>query len=166
MTNILYMAISRDGFIAGKNDETPWSDESWNAFAEFVKSCDVVLLGRRTYKIMKDGDEFVDGPKYIVVTNDSSLDTGTLEKLAVKTARDIPAVNKLGIIGGGDLNGRLAELGVIDEVILDKEPIKLHEGIKLYGNHQVSPKLELINQKDLNDTTTQYHYRVTSNLPK
>lgn len=160
MANILYMAISSDGLIAGKNDETPWSDESWEAFAEFIRSCDVVLLGRRTYKIMKDGDEFVDGPKYIVVTNNLSLDTGGLEKLAIKSAGDIPKVTKLGIIGGGDLNGRLAKLGVIDEVILDKESIELYEGVKLFGKHSVSPKLELVSQRRLNDSVTQYHYTV------
>lgn len=154
------MAISRDGFIAGKNDETPWSDVSWKSFAGFVRSCDVVLLGRRTYTIMKEGDEFVEGPKYIVVTTDAELDTGTLGKLSINTTDDIPSVHKLGIIGGGDLNGRLAELGVIDEVILDKEPIELHEGIKLFGNHTVSPELVLLSKKALNESTIQYHYKV------
>lgn len=52
MANILYMAISRDGFIADSNDETPWSDAEWEAFQEFAKSCEVVLLGKRTFQIM------------------------------------------------------------------------------------------------------------------
>lgn len=44
---ILYMAISADGFIAGVNNETPWSDEEWEAYREFVMSCDVCLIGSR-----------------------------------------------------------------------------------------------------------------------
>jgi len=44
MRTILYMAISADGFITGPNDETPWSDEEWAAFQEFVKSCDAVTI--------------------------------------------------------------------------------------------------------------------------
>jgi len=40
MKTILYVALSADGFIAGLNDETPWSDEEWAAFQEFVKTCD------------------------------------------------------------------------------------------------------------------------------
>ena len=111
------MAMSADGYIAGPHDETPWSDEAWAAFEEFVTSCDVVLLGRRTYEIMTAQDEFVDGPQYIVVTNDVSVDTGKLPKLSIKQRSDMPAANKIGVIGGGELNGSLAKLGVIDEVI-------------------------------------------------
>jgi dihydrofolate reductase len=81
MKTILYMAISADGFIAGANDETPWSEEEWAAFQEFVKSCDIVLLGRRTYEIMSKQGEFVDGPDYFVVTSDASADTGNFRKL-------------------------------------------------------------------------------------
>lgn len=160
MANILYMAISRDGFIAGKNDETPWSDESWKAFAEFVKSCDVILLGRRTYEIMRDGNEFVAGPQYIVITNNRKFDSGRLSKQPVNSPDDIPVVEKLGIIGGGDLNGRLAEFELIDEVILDKEPVKLKEGITLFGNHKVAPILKLLSTRKLSNATTQYHYKV------
>jgi dihydrofolate reductase len=154
------MAISQDGFIAGENDETPWSNEEWQAFQNFVKSCDVVLLGKRTFKIMQQQNELVDGPRYIVVTNDKQLDSGVFEKLAIHSKEDLPQVNKLGIIGGGDLNGRLAELGAIDEIILDREPVKLHEGITLFGRHNIMPKLQKISSKQIGKATTQDHYRV------
>jgi dihydrofolate reductase len=72
MPNILYTAISQDGFIAGVDDETPWSDAEWEAFKTFVTSCDAVLLGRRTFQIMQE-DELVDGPRYIVVTNNKDF---------------------------------------------------------------------------------------------
>jgi dihydrofolate reductase len=103
MKVILYMALSADGFIAAQNDETPWSDEEWAAFQEFVKSCDAVLLGRRTYEIMTKGDEFAEGPEYIVITNDSTLSTGQLRKISIVSKADLPQVNKLGVIGGGEL---------------------------------------------------------------
>lgn len=154
------MAISKDGFIAGTNDETPWSDIEWQAFKDFVTSCDVVLLGKRTYEIMKQGDEFIDGPKYMVVTSNGDLDTDDLVKINIQTPDDLPKVARLGIIGGGDLNGRLAELDVIDEIILDTEPIELKSGVKLFGEHDVDPNLELISTKELGANTIQTHYRV------
>lgn len=154
------MAISKDGFIAGINDETPWSDVEWAAFKDFVISCDVVLLGKRTYEIMKKGGEFIDGPKHVVATSDSDLDTGSLDKVNIQTLDDLPKVVRLGIIGGGDLNGRLAKLGAIDEIILDNEPIKLKSGIRLFGKHDIDPKLELLSTKELGDGTIQTHYRV------
>ncbi len=156
----LYMANSADGFIAGTNDETPWSDEEWTAFQDFVKSCDVCLLGRRTYEIMKNGGEFVDGTKYIVVTSDQTADTGDYEKLAINSLSDLPQVDKIGIIGGGELNGSLAAMGVIDEVILDIEPITLGQGKQLFGSHNVRLKLELLATKQIGQSTIQNHYKV------
>lgn len=154
------MTMSRDGFIASTSDETPWGDDSWEAFREFVRSCDVILLGRRTFVIMKSGNEFVDGPEYIVVTTKDSLDTDGLKKLNIQKSDDIPKAAKIGIIGGGVLNGRLAELGVIDEVIIDTEPINLGTGIKLFGSHNINPKLELLNTRALGKSTIQRHFKL------
>ena len=162
MANILYMAISRDGFIAGPNDETPWSDEEWQAFQEFVKSCDVVLIGKRTFQIMKASGDFVNGPRYIVATSDQKLDTDGLDKVAINKTKDMPKGKKVGIIGGGELNGRLAKLGVIDEMILDIEPIELKEGTRLFGNYEIPLKLELIGSKQIGNATIQRHYRIVS----
>ena len=157
---ILYMAISSDGYIAGPNDETPWSDAEWKAFREFVKSCDCVLLGSRTYEIMRKNNEFIDGPQYLVVTSNESLDTGDFQKITIKAAGDMPKVGKVGVIGGGELNGRLADLGIFDEVILDVEPIELHSGKKLFGNHQPL-NMKLISESVLsNGVTIQKHYQV------
>lgn len=156
----LYMATSADGFIAGTNDETPWSDEEWAAFQEFVKSCDICLLGRRTYEIMKNGGEFVNGTKYIVVTNDQTADTGDYEKLAIYSPSDLPQAEKIGIIGGGELNGSLAKLGVIDEIILDVEPITLGQGKRLFGGHNVNLKLKLLTTRRIGQSTIQNHYEV------
>lgn len=157
---ILYMAISADGFIASQNDETPWSDEEWTAFQEFVKSCDVCLLGRRTYEIMKNGGEFVSGTQYVVVTNDETADTGDLQKIAIKSVDDLPKTDKIGIIGGGELNGSIAKLGVIDEIILDVEPITLGQGKRLFGSHDVTLKLKLLSSRQLGQSTVQNHYEV------
>lgn len=160
MQTILYMAISADGLIAGPNDETPWSDDEWAAFQAFVKTCDVVLLGRRTYEIMSTQGEFVPGPEYVVVTNDSALDTGALRKVNIKNKADLPRVKKLGIIGGGELNGSLAKLGVIDEVILDVEPMTLGNGKRLFGNHDVQLTLALLGSRKIGGSTVQNHYKV------
>lgn len=160
MKTTLYMAISADGYIAGPDGETPWSDAEWEAFQAFVKTCDVVLLGRKTYEIMQKDGDFVEGPEYIVVTNNPNLDTGTFRKISVKTKDDLPQVQRLGMIGGGDLIGRLAKLGVIDEVILDIEPITLGSGIRLFGDNDVQLKLELTESRRIGEGTVQNHYTV------
>lgn len=157
---VLYMATSADGFIAGTNDETPWSDEEWTAFQDFVKSCDVCLLGRKTYEIMKNGGEFIDGTRYIVVTNDQAANTGDYEKLRINSPSDLPQAEKIGVIGGGELNGSLADLGVIDEIILDVEPITFGQGKQPFGSHSINLKLELLATRKIGQSTTQNHYKV------
>ncbi len=157
---ILYNAISADGYIAGEHDETPWSDEEWIAFREFVKSCDVCLLGRRTYAIMRDDGEFVEGPTYIVASSDPDADTGGYEKRSIKSADDLPGVERIGLIGGGALNGSLAEMGLVDEIILDVEAIILGGGTRLFGSRNVQLGLELLSSKQVGPKTVQNHYRV------
>jgi dihydrofolate reductase len=160
MSNILYMAISQDGFIADANDKTPWSDAAWKSFKEFVISCDVILLGRRTFQIMQENDEFVAGPRYIVVTNNKDLPTGDLTKVSISSKEAMPKAKKLGIIGGGELNSKLAKLGVVDEIILDIEPIRLKTGIRLFGKYDIPLKLKLLGSKPIGDATVQRHYKV------
>lgn len=154
------MTMSADGFIAGKNDETPWSDDDWNAFQEFVKSCDVCLVGRRTYEIMRDDGDLEDSDPYIVVTKDKSFDTGKYEKIEIWSKAYLPNVEKVGVIGGAELNASMAELGLLDEMFIDIEPVILGQGIKLFGDHESKLKVELIGSKKIGSGTIQNHYRV------
>lgn len=160
MKTTLYMAISADGFIATPDDETPWSDASWDAFRSFVKICDIVLLGRRTYEIMRDQDEFVDGPEYIVVTDNASLDSGNYRKISIKSKADLPQATNIAVIGGGELNGSLAALGIFDEIILDVEPMVLGGGIRLFSHHNMKLKLALIESSQLGSGVLHNRYRV------
>jgi dihydrofolate reductase len=162
MKTTLYMAISADGFIADTNDQTPWSDAERESFQEFVKTCDVVLLGRKTYEIMQESGDFVDGPEYIVVTNDQSLKTGDFRKISIKTKNDLPQVERLAVIGGGELNGSLAKLGVIDEIILDVEPITLGSGKRLLGSHDVCLNLNVLESSRIGKSTVQNRYIVVA----
>jgi dihydrofolate reductase len=160
MKVIMYMAVSADGFIADKNDQTPWSDDEWQAFESFVKSCDVVLIGRRTYQIMKDEGSLVDGPQYVVASRHPDFDTGDLPKISIDSKADLPRAEKLGVIGGGELNGSVAKLGAIDEVILDVEPIVLGEGKRLFGSHDLRLELELVDVSKIGESTIHNRYKV------
>lgn len=160
MNITLYMATSADGFIAGPHDETPWSDDAWVAFKDFVKTCDVVLLGRRTYEIMTAQNEFIEGPEYIVATRNSLLNTGSLRKVTIQSAADMPEADKIGVIGGGDLNGSLAKLGLIDEIVLDIEPIALGNGKRLFGDTGIELALGLIDSRKIGNSTIQNRYKV------
>jgi len=158
------MAISSDGFIADANDNTPWTDDEALMFQNFLRTCDVVLLGRRTFELMTEQDEFVQGPEYMVVTDDPLLETDGLRKVSIASPLDMPEANVIGIIGGGELNGRLAEMGVIHEMILDIEPVTLGGGTKLFGDHEVPLKLKLLSSRQIGKATIQRHYAILKHV--
>lgn len=109
---------------------------------------------------MRDGGEFVDGSRYIVVTNDAKVDTGNFEKLSIKFAGDLPNVERVGLIGGGELNGSMAEMGLVDEIILDVEATTLGGGKQLFGAKKIQLNLELLSSKQIGPKTVQNHYKV------
>lgn len=157
---VLYMAISADGFIAGPNDEAEWvSKNSWNSYIAFVKSCDVALVGKKTAKLMSENEFLLDTRYYIVTTSETPVNEN-YSNLAIISKDDLPDVNKVGVIGGGNLNGSLAKIGLFDEIILDIEPLTLGEGIRLFGKYIPKMKLELISSKKLGEGTIQNHYKV------
>src|SRR3990167_5470332 len=71
MQVILYMATTVNGYIARENDETPWSDAVWDSYYKIAKQFKAIVLGRRTYEIMKEVDEFekIGNPLTIVLSS-------------------------------------------------------------------------------------------------
>ena len=57
MSNIVYIATSLDGFIAGKNGNIDWlpelpdTDGNDFGFSEFLKNIDAIVMGRNTYEL-------------------------------------------------------------------------------------------------------------------
>lgn len=163
MNIVMYMAISADGYIAGSNNETPWSDEEWQAFNEFQKSCDAILIGRKTYEIMQKHDELLSECNYYVATTQrlSGL-PDNVKTIELQSKGNIPEVNKLGVTGGTSLNTYMMKLGVVNELILDVESVLLGEGKRLFSE-PIKLSLRLFGQRKIGPTTLQIKYRVTNN---
>lgn len=54
MKVILYMAVSLNGMIAKSNDDTSWITlEEWNSYSSIVRKFGALIVGRRTYNILK-----------------------------------------------------------------------------------------------------------------
>lgn len=54
MKTILYMAMTVNGKIAGKDDDTSWtSKEDWGGFSEMCRKVGNAIIGRRTYDMVK-----------------------------------------------------------------------------------------------------------------
>ncbi len=167
MKVILYMAISIDAFVAGKNDDTLWVlEEEYTEFRKMAKKLGNAVYGRRTYDLgIRDNIPPLEGALNIVVTHNPIKDYEPYhftDKSPKEILQDLSAkgFETVMVSGGGDINGLFAEENLIDEVYLDIEPFVLGEGIKLFGDRNIKLNLELLETRRIGQKTVQLHYKV------
>ena len=166
MQVILYMATTLNGYIAKENNETPWSDEEWQRFSKFVKEIKNIIIGRNTYEIMKERDEFskIGNPFTVVVSKEdfahnSNFAIAKSLKKALKILKEKKFAKAL-VAGGGMLNSSFMKEKFVDEIYLDVEPLVFGKGIKLFSDNDFDAKLELIETKSLSKNSIQLHYKI------
>lgn len=168
MKVILYMAISVNGYIAKKDDETPWSDEEWGAYQTMVKKIGNVVIGRRTYELMNEDKTLTDLPCSLVVVLTSKegmksddqrvVFVSTFSK-AVKTVKS-HGFDEVLIGGGGKMNTTALQTGRVNELYLDVEPWLLGEGLILFEKLPSDFKLKLLKTRRIGKNTIQLHYKI------
>jgi dihydrofolate reductase len=148
---ILYIAVSLDGYIATNDDSLDWlfevKGDGDNGYGDFIKDIDCIILGRRTYDwiMEKEKDNFPykkekcyvftnrkEQLKYVEVVNED------LKTFINKTRKDY---KNIWIVGGGEIIKQYLELDEIDEFRITIAPVILGRGIGLF--HEISKKIEL-----------------------
>jgi dihydrofolate reductase len=172
MKVILYMAITANGFIAKENDDTGWVTETeWESFSGMIRKNGNMIIGKRTYEIMVENDEFgrsnLNEIKTVVLTNDTSLEIHNPEFISIATSpkEAINILHEQGfetimVCGGGGSNASFMKENLIDEIYLDVEPIVFGKGIRLFAESDFEAKLKLLETKKLSDNEIQLHYQV------
>jgi dihydrofolate reductase len=167
MQVILYMAVTANGYIAALNDATPWSDDEWQSYHAIVTQVGNIIIGRRTYEIMTQGNEFskIGNPLTVVMTSDPPASKGDF-LFATTPGQAISLVqakgfNKTLIAGGAKLNSTFMQCGIIDEAYLDVEPFLFGDGVPLFSPANFQTKLTLSDINKLNSNTVQLHYQVS-----
>ncbi len=163
----LYMAMSLDGFIAGDDDSTRWSDTEWSAYAEFVKSKGNLVIGRRTYEMMLSNGDFEKiGKPFTVVLSETRSGSPDGKTMFVKTPEEAIAVLKgqgftEAVLGGGTgANTAFLQAGFIDEVYLDIESQFFGSGKRLFDPTVPVPKLKVLGTEKLGETVIRLRYRL------
>ena len=163
------MAMTANGYIAKENGETPWSDEVWKSYYRIAKQFGAIILGSRTYHIMKEANEFekIGNPFTIVLTRQKATNTENFafvpsprEALRVLEGKGFTQA-LLG--GGGKANASFLKENLVDEIYLDIEPLLFGKGIKLFADGEFETRLKLINTKTLSPNVIQLHYKVELN---
>src|SRR3989338_8570587 len=169
MKVVIYMAISSDGFIAREDGSTNFvSDAEWINYSKFVNSAGNIIIGRKTYEIMKKNKEFDKlGNIFVVVVSNKDIKTTEKNYLFVKSPQEAleclqkKNFNVAVVSGGAKINTSFVKENLVDEIVLDVESEILGKGIKLFDD--IEPRLKLISKKRFGDNEFQCRYNVLTN---
>jgi dihydrofolate reductase len=151
---ILGLAISLDGFIEGAKGEYDWcfTDQDYG-LAEFSKQIDSLVMGRKTYDMMKsyEGTHPWSHAKTFVFSRTLAPTPGieVLDGHLVETITQIKQQpgKDIWLFGGADLTAQFINHNLIDEYWLSVHPILLGGGKPLFQNIAERKKLILTESK-------------------
>jgi dihydrofolate reductase len=161
---------SLDNFIARKDHATDWlswSDEVASVTAEFWKTIDTVVMGRKTYEVaLRSGTASYPGVKNCVFSrtmkDGAASGVTIISEDAAEFIRRLKGEKGKGIcvMGGGELAHSLFEADLIDEVGLNIQPVLLGQGIPLFHEMSRQIDLELLECRTFKNGCVLVSYRV------
>lgn len=169
MKTTLYMAISANGMIATESgNEDFLSHQNWEMFCELAREFGNFIVGRKTYEAVKawdDGynfDDLVGVEKVIISQNkDFDLDEGYI--LASSPQEALTKLSDKGfekalVTGGAEINSEFAKANLLDEIMLNIEPVLVGKGIPLFApqDFEIKTKLASVKQSESGIATLRY----------
>lgn len=149
MTNRVFIATSLDGFIAtpehglGWLDQLPNPDDDDYGFDEFMEATDALLMGRRTFEVIKGFRPWpYDRPVFVASSALTLADlpddlAGSVHVVTGSPAEMVTELHRMGhqtlYIDGGSLITSFVAAGLIDEMTISRLPVVLGGGIPLFG---------------------------------
>ena len=170
MTTSLYLAISADGLIATpnrvSNEESEWSESAWECWCSHCTTSNNLIVGRKTYAELIE-DDVSDSlyPEHKVVISSQTLDLADTWVQLSSPKQAIEHLNSCNveniIVGGGRQIGlAFVRDGLIDEIVLDIQPILFGNGTPLLGELNKCIQLELLNIETLAHGAIKVRYKL------
>lgn len=167
----VFIAMSLDGFIARRDDSLDWLDrvqappEDYG-YAAFMKRVDAVVMGRRTFDVVKGFSPWpFDGKRVVVMSRSAVAVRDGVEATTETPAALLERLGREGLervyVDGGGLIRSFLHAGLIDELIVTIIPVLLGAGLPLFGHEKPERILKLEGQQAWATGVAQLHYRVT-----
>lgn len=171
---ILFIAMSLDGYIADQYGRVDWLEgqeqdgEMVDAYSEFIKSVDTVLMGWNTYHQivteLSPGEWVYKGMSSYVFTH---RDMEAKEEILFCRENPCDIVEKLKteqgkniwICGGAGVVKQLMEQNQIDEYYISVIPVLLGSGIRLFKDGFEKEELRLIGTQNYNGIVDLHYAR-------
>ena len=164
----LFIAMSLDGYIADSKGSVNWltgqgnDDDSIDAYSEFVKDIDTVVMGWNTYhqivtELSPDEWVYQDFTTYVVTHNQQA----SSDKIRFANESPVALVKRLReengkgiwICGGANLIQQLVKEDVINCYYITVIPTILGSGIRLFEKVDHEIKLKLLKTQSYNGMT-------------
>lgn len=178
----VYLASSFDGFIAGPDDDLSWltgtpdgppldepsvSDPGALELDDFLKSVGAMLMGRRTYDVVRGmGIEWPYGELPVLVATHRPLDsaaptvravTGDIHEL-IDEARQAAGTEDV-YLDGGIMVRQALDAGLVDHLVITLIPIVLGAGHALFAGVKERHRLEIEGSYRYQGKALQVHMR-------
>ena len=173
----MFVATSLDGFIARPDGSIDWLNDA-NAvvpsgedcgYCEFMKSVDVLVMGRNTFELALTFDAWPYEDKRVVVLSSNPLTIPVGLSSTVSASSETPDVliERLSAEGaqrlyvdGGITIQRFLAAGLIDDITITVVPVILGQGRPLFGPVQNDIPLVLVASKAFEFGFVRVKYRV------
>lgn len=152
MSVFFYGCVTMDGYMADKNHNMDWLDQTGNVtetgFDRFYQYMDVTIMGRRTYEAIErlGGPEVYPTTKNYVFTHAKSLSrkdfvpvTGDVVELVTRLGPD----KHIWVVGGNTVLAPLLDRNMVDYLIIQIAPVLLGEGIPLFTQKEALRRFHL-----------------------
>lgn len=173
--NIVFIAKSLDGFIAGKNGELDWLHAVPNpenvemGFTDLMNRVDGVIMGRNTFEIVcgfESGWAY-SKPVFVLSSTLKSIPDKFHDKAEIVKGNPFEIVemlnsrgfSKLYIDGGKTIQSFLRS-GLIHDLVITTIPVLLGEGIPLFGELPESRELNHVKTTVFLNQLVQSHYEI------
>jgi dihydrofolate reductase len=137
-----FLGMSLDGFIAGPNDELDWLERGGgppedHGYEPFFASVDALLIGRRTWEVVRDFSRWPYDEKPVAVLTHrpgearhgerflAGTPTAVLERLGAEGFRRV-------YVDGGQVVSQVLAAGLLDALTVSILPVVLGRGIRLF----------------------------------
>jgi dihydrofolate reductase len=148
------VACSLDGFIAGPDDDFSWiPPEPTFDFEALYAQFDTLLMGRRTYEIVRASGEGFRGKEILVASRSlKAADHPGIEVVSedlearIRQLRTEPG-RDIWLYGGGELFSRVLEWDLVDTVEPAFIPILLGGGVPFLPSPAVRRQLKLVRHR-------------------
>ena len=166
-------ANSLDNYFARPDhavDWLMWSDEAAAVMADYWKTIDTILWGRKTYEIALKQTKGKANPypgiksyvfsRTLKTTADDSVELVSEDAAAFVKNLKSEAGKDICLMGGGDFAKTLFDANLIDEIGFNIHPVLLGSGIPVFYEMKQQIDLELLECRNFKNGCVLVRYRV------